>query len=374
MDKAEAGGAGALRALAAAALALLAFTFTLTPIAERIDGALLDQEWRVLRLLGSRPAPDDIVIVGVDEASVRSTPEPRGVWHIPLGEVLVRIASAHPRAIALDLPLPDRSYDSLRPGLDRALLVGLAAARGNGPFVTALAIDARTRSPRAVFPPYLAVLGEDGLGLDLLPRDADGVTRRFDLLIPTQEGGYPSLTGRLCRKLSRRCDDGLIHFALGPALTGVSFSRIRETRDTAMLEKLFHDRIVLIGDTQRFSDRIAVPWNPAAWDEAADDAPAVAVHALALRTALLDAAPQQASRPLVMLLLSLAAAVLAFPRRPWARVVIASAFAALLVLPIVTLGGGLFLPVAAPLATLAVAAVGRPVLWRWIDRTPALRA
>src|SRR6185312_12186124 len=109
MDRPEEGAGAALGALLAAVLALAGLAFSFTPLAERLDAWLLDREWSVLRALAPRPAPDDIVIVGIDEASVAAIPQPLGVWNEPLGEVLVRIASGHPRAIALDVALPDRS-------------------------------------------------------------------------------------------------------------------------------------------------------------------------------------------------------------------------------------------------------------------------
>src|SRR5690349_8659070 len=198
MERPRDGSEAVTGAFAVLALAVAGFAFSFTPLAARLDAAILDREWAVLRAVAPRPAPDDIVIVGVDEASVCAVPEPVGAWNEPLGEVLVRIASAQPRAIALTVPLPDRSLDGLRPGLDRALLVGLAAARRNGPFVVALSIDARTRAARPIYGPYLAVLGDQALGIDLWPRDADGVTRRFSLLVPTQDGGFPTFAGRLC--------------------------------------------------------------------------------------------------------------------------------------------------------------------------------
>src|SRR5262249_48773629 len=153
----------------------------------------------------------------------------------------VRIASARPRAIALDVALPDRSLDTLHPGLDRALLVGLAAARRNGPVVAALSIDARTRGARPIYAPYLAVLGEDRLGIDLMPRDIDGVTRRFSLAIPTEDGGFPTFAGRVCTRVSHRCSDGLMDFSLGAPLRYVPFHEVLKMRDAERARELFAD-------------------------------------------------------------------------------------------------------------------------------------
>jgi adenylate cyclase len=359
MERPRDGSEAVTGAFAVLALAAAGFAFSFTPLAARLDASILDREWAVLRAAGPRPAPDDIVIVGVDEASVRAVPEPVGAWNEPLGEVLVRIASAQPRAIALALPLPDRSLDALRPGLDRALLVGLAAARRNGPFVAALTIDARTRSARPIFPPYLAVVGEHGLGIDLWPRDADGVTRRFTLAIPTQDGGYPTLDGRLCALLSGKCNDGLIDFALGAPFRYVPFGQVLAMRDADRGRALFHDRIVLIGDAQRYTDRIAAPFNLASWEPAGADTPGIVAHAQALRTALLGAAGGEAARPISMLLVVAAALLLGVRRPRLVAVGVGLGAVALFAVAVVALRGGTFLPVAPALATLLAAAAVR---------------
>jgi adenylate cyclase len=359
MGEPDDGGRLGMRAFAVAAVALAGFVFSLTPVASYLDGALLDREWRLLRKFDPRPAPDDIIIVGIDPASVNAIPEPPGLWHASLGLALARLAAAKPRAIGLDFPLPERSYEAMRPGLDRALFVGLAAAIQNGPFVTVLSIDARTRSAKRIHAPFLALLGDSRLGIGLIARDADGVARRFSLLIPTEDGGFPTFSGRLCRALSKECSDGLIHYALGAPLRYVPLKNVLEMQDLTLMEKLFRDRIVLIGETQPFGDRIEVPVNLAAWESTQNDSPAVVVHAQTLRTALLSAAPAEASRPLVVLLLS--AAALLFLVRDWRLAMAATLLAAVafLVAALIALRGGLFLPIAPILFTLALALSAR---------------
>jgi CHASE2 domain-containing sensor protein len=353
------GDGGAYRAFAAVAVALAGLLFGLTPPAERLDGALLDLQWSLLRRADPRPAPDDIVIVAIDAASVARIREPVGLWHEPLGRALVRIASARPRAIGLEFALPERSQDAVRAGLDRALLVGLAAARQNGPLVASLSIDARSRGARPIFPPYLAILRDEGLGIGLLARDADGVTRRFSTLIPTEDGGFPTLAGRLCRALQRRCDDGYIHFALGAPFRAIPLHEVLQATDAAWLEAAFRDRIVLIGETPEVAGRVAVPINYAGWERAARDSPAVVVHAQALRTAMLGAAPEDASRAVMLVLVTLCA--LAFLLRSAAATALAAALLAIVLLAagVLALRGGVVLPLGAAVFTLAIAAVAR---------------
>ena len=365
MGEADDGGRAVLRAVAVAAAALAGFIFSLTPVAAWLDGKALDESWRVLRKFDVRPSPDDMIVVGIDPASVNSIPQPPPLWHEPLGLALARIAAAKPRAIVLDYTLPDRSYDTIRPGLDRALFTGLANAIESAPFVTVLSIDARTRAARRIHSPFLALLGESRLGIGLLARDGDGVTRRFSLAIPTEDAAFPTVEGRLCRALKVQCSDGLINFALGAPLAYIPLKTVLQANDTSILERLFRGRIVLIGETQPYSDRIAVPVNLAGWEPVDRESPAIVVHAQALRTAMAAAAPNEASRPLLMLLIT-AAALLALVvdwRHALAWGVLGTV--ALLVAMAVALRAGLFIAPAAILVTLWTAAAFRVVsAWR----------
>jgi CHASE2 domain-containing sensor protein len=373
MSEPDDGGRAVLGAVAVAAVALAGFLFSLTPAATSLDDAILDASWRVLRNFDTRPSPDDVIIVGIDPASVNAIPEPLPLWHQPLGAALARIAAAKPRAIALDFPLPERSYDNIRAGLDRALFSGLATAVESTKFVTVLNIDARTRGARRIHTPFLALLGESRLGIGMLARDADGVVRRFSLAIPTEDGAFPTLEGRLCRALARQCTDGLVNYALGAPLRYVSLKTVLESTDTAFLERLFRGRIVFIGETQPFSDRVAVPVNLAAWEPATRESPAIVVHAQSLRTALAQAAPNVTSRPLLMLLLTAAALLVLV--RDWrsAAALAALATLGLAVAEVALLRGGIALAPAAVLFALWTAVAMRGVA-RWRDRAKLPRA
>jgi len=357
MGNADAGGLSATRGFVLAAIALAGFLFSLTPLAERLDDAVLDVKWTLLRKFAPKPAADDILIVGVDEGSVRAIDAPPGLWHEPIGRALEKIAGAHPRAIGIELQLPERSYDSFRPGLDAPLVHGIVTARASAVVVASLNIDPRTRAARPIHAPVLAALGDQGLGIGLLGRDADGTARRFSLAIPTEDGAYPTLSGRLCRALAaRRCSDGLIDFALGEPFRYVPLKDVLATRDPVYLGKLFRDRIVLLGDV-RVSDRVAVPVNLAGWEAGGSHSAAVVVHAQSLRTALAGA-PVEAARPLGAILVALAALVALI--RDW-KLAAATALLgglALVVLATAALRSGVHVHSAAPFATAVLALAG----------------
>ncbi|HLX24262.1 MAG TPA: CHASE2 domain-containing protein [Usitatibacter sp.] len=364
------GGRATLHVIAITAIALAGFLVSLTPAAVWTDNRLLDVEWRILREAGPRFAPDDVIIVGIDSASANAIPAPPELWHEPLGRALARIAAAKPRAIGLDYPLPERSYDSIHPGLDRVLFVGMAAAVENGPFVVALNIDSRTRTARNIHTPFLALLGDSRLGIGLTARDSDGVTRRFSLLIPTEDGGFPTLAGRLCRALTNHCSDGLIDYSLGMPFRYVSLYDVLTLSDPALMSQLFRNRIVLIGETQPYMDRIAVPLNMAAWEGPGRDSPGVVVHAQTLRTAIGGNAPQEAIRPVTVILVLVAALPFLVRRWPWALAASALGIVAACAGALVSLHLGLFVPISAVLLTLVLAGLGRMFLA--LRTTPAV--
>ena len=360
MAKAAA-GFSATQGFTLAAIALAGFLFSLTPLAARLDDALLDVQWSLLRKFAPKPSAEQFIIVGVDEASVRAIDAPPGLWHEPIGLALERMAAARPRAVAIDLQLPERSYESFRPGLDRPLVQGILALRQRAAVVASLGIDARTRAARAIHAPVLAALGEQGLGIGLLGRDPDGVTRRFSLVVPTEDGGFPTLAGRLCRSLKARCNDGLIDYALGEPFRYVPLHEVLSTRDAEYLEKLFRDRLVFLGDV-RAGERLPVPVNLAGWEAGGNRAPSAVVHAQALRTALAGA-PQEARRPLAVLLVALAAFIALM--KDW-RMAFVTAFLvalALFTLATAALRAGTFVGLAAPILA-AVAAAVVPVFAR----------
>jgi len=345
-----------------AAVALAGLLFAWTPLAERADLFALDQSFGVLRAAGPKPAPDDIVIVGLDESSERALGEPIALWHAALGEALAKIASAKPKAIGLDVTLPERSFESIRPGLDLALAKGLAAARAVQPFVVALAVDGKGEA-KAIHTTYLAVVDDQRMGLALLARDLDGVTRRYLLALPTQDGSFPTFAGRLCAGLSKNCRHGIADYALGPPYRHVPLARVLEMKDPAGLARLFGDRIVLVGETQRYADRIAQPVNLAGWEPGGGrDAPGVLAHAQALRTALHGTPIEPAHPAALVFLLSACALLLAI--RDWRLALAAGGLAAagLVAGSLAMLRDGTHLPVAAALFTVLLAVAARATL------------
>ncbi len=168
---------------------------------DRIEALALDLRFR---LAGPRPAPADVVIVAVDEATIRavgSYPLSRGV----IADIVGRIAAAGPRVVALDYLFLEDS----RSGADRALAEALAEANavigaaavfdgGNEAPTPEAAADAMVDLgigpiPRAaaVTWPAAIFLGRSRPGLVNVSVDAGGTPRHVPLLVAVDDGLAP---------------------------------------------------------------------------------------------------------------------------------------------------------------------------------------
>jgi hypothetical protein len=138
----------------------------------------------------------DVVVVGIDEATLDAFPEPFALWHEPLAEVFAGLAAASPRAVGVDVALPERSYDTVRPGSTARWPPAsrcACSAAGAG--------DHRRRRGRPKRPPF--------------PRSpADGTGFALGRSMPTAACGsstsgwasrrpLPTLVGTVARRLAR---------------------------------------------------------------------------------------------------------------------------------------------------------------------------
>ena len=253
-----------------------------------IDFALFDATTVALRKQTPAPLSKEVVVVGIDEASMAAYPEPLTLWHRQLGDFLRAVAAGKAAAVGLDLVLPDRSYNEVLPGGDEALMMGILAAKKDIPVVLARTVEASGKQ-RDLFRKFQLVAGAEGTGLALFPRDADLVVRRFDERIGENGAPVPTLVGQLSRQLGKDPQPGLIDFSRGPAFDYVPFHTVLglfQSGDGAGLRKLFEGRPVLLGSVLPSSDAVLQPVNLAAWEDNANLAPGVLIHAQALRSIL----------------------------------------------------------------------------------------
>jgi len=280
-------GMGAL-SLGFAACVALGLLVQYSSFGARVDAILIDAQTRILRYAFPAPATRDVVIVGIDEATVNSIKEPITLWHRHLGDFLRAMAEGQAAAVGLDIVLPDRSFNDILPGYDESLMTGILAARKAMPVVLAVTIDGNGRQ-RPLYRKFQLLAGEEGTGLALFPRDADQIVRRFDERLAENDAAVSTLVGQLARGLGAAPTSGIIDYSVGAAFSYVPFHTVLNwvrANDTANLREKFKGKPVILGSVLPADDRLSQPVNLAAWEDNANLASGVIIQAQALRTIL----------------------------------------------------------------------------------------
>jgi CHASE2 domain-containing sensor protein len=148
----------------------------------------------------------------------------------------------------------------------------------------------------------------------------------------------------------------MIDYALGPDYAVIPLKRLLETRDDESLGRLFQGRVVFLARVSLPEDRVTLAAPLAAWEPSARNTAAVLGHAQTLRTALHGRPVREAPLPLVVALIASAALLSRVPRRA-AFAGAGLALATALVGSMLLLRFGFHIPVAAALATIALAPI-----------------
>ncbi|GJD53459.1 hypothetical protein OPKNFCMD_6234 [Methylobacterium crusticola] len=284
---ARAVGARGLHAAAALALAL-AWSGVLATLhlegratlLDRIEAPLLDLRFA---LAGPRPAPAEVVIVALDDATLAEA----GTYPLPratLARLVRTLSGAGARGIGLDILFLERGPEAG----DRDLA---AALREAGAVIAGAALFARAGDgsepaaevPRAetVLWPTETLRASAGLGLVNVATDHGGTPRHVPLLIRADDAVLPAFALRLAARAARaepvltegrltvgrtrlRPDLGLslpLRF-YGPRGTIRTLSAAAVLRGAAGPEVL-RDRVVIVGATATAgADTFATPFDP----------------------------------------------------------------------------------------------------------------
>ena len=319
-----------------------------------------DLQMRLLRAVHPRPLQDDIVLVGIDEETEARFPEPVALWHRHFARVLHALAKAKPRAVGVDVVLPERSFDGIVPGLDLAMMRGLLDLKRSTVLVYVQTVNARGRIV-PVQPNYRNIVTPENLGIDQQLRDPDSVSRYFGEMRYEDGEVVPTLVSQLLRGLKREPGEGYIDYSLGAPLEYVPIHEVAEW-DEERLRRAFGGRVVLVGTLLGGTDRWRLPVKLLAHDPgriAADldepgdrlayNQPGVLVHLQALRShlgpGLLRPLPEWARW-----LLCAAAALVVFVRSRAGLVALSAAVAPVLALA-ASLASILALQVVFPIAS-----------------------
>lgn len=218
--------------------------------------------------------------------------------------------------MGVDLLLAERSYEFVKPGIDRELLQGVLALSRKTPLVLGQSVDSGGRV-RPLFPPLISLTGADRIAMVLVKSDPDGVVREILPEFVFGETARPSLSAAMARQLGATPGAGLIDFTLGPAFGYISLQAVLDlasANDTTRLQQLFAGKTVLIGSALPFSDRHRAPV-PLFGGEGTR-APGVLLHAQMLRSFLHNGALQRASPFTVNALAAFALLLLFLRQRP----------------------------------------------------------
>lgn len=268
-----------------AALALMYLGFF-----DGAERALLDAEFRFLRAHYPQPVAKDVVVIGIDEATLAAQPEPFALWHPHLGLILKGLTLAKPAVVGLDIPLPVRSFNFLIPQYDKPLLEGIEDLSKVAPVVLAQTLDDRGNQ-RIIFPPYLATVGPDAVGPVIVCRDPDHIVRRYDERECSFGPSRRSFANLMAQRLGikKKFWRGFINYGLGDAITYIPGSNVlewSERNDTADIIAAFRGKPVIVGEIQPFADRLPLPVALAAFEPDTRVSPGLLIQVQALRSML----------------------------------------------------------------------------------------
>jgi class 3 adenylate cyclase len=259
---------------------------------DQAERAAFDLQMNLLRGIRNRVIHDDIVLVGLDDSMVASMAEPLALWHRHLARVADALAIAKPRAVGIDVVLPERSYDKLLPGGDLALIRSLHGLGARTHLVIARTVDQEGKLA-PVHATFTKMLGEERFGLDQQLLDPDYVARRFDEAGFGGSSAAETLTGLIARGQGRPVGAGYIDFSTGDRFRYVPVQSVidsLEEGDEHGLRDRFAGRTVLVGSVLRGIDRWQLPVKLVDWEHARGryelSQPGVVIHAQILRNLL----------------------------------------------------------------------------------------
>jgi len=341
---------------------------------DRIELAWLDARLEMRRIYRADDAMPEIVLVAADESTLNEIQEPLALWHRPLARALREVARAQPKAVGVDLALPERSYDELLPGADATLAAALAELRRVAPLILALGADSTTGQALQLYPLFAAAAGMENNGLAFLPRDADGEVRRFTESIGAGGEALPTLAGQLARRLGTEPRAGIIDFSRGKAFDYLPLQWLANPRPESRdhVAQRLRGRIVLVGMALPFLDRHRAPVRLASWERLPDQ-PGLVLQAQVLRSLLAKTQIQEAASGISLLLACIAASLVLLPlslrRQVAAHLAMLAALAAASLL---ALDAGVNLPVIG--AALALGLGIGVLVWSHFRHARALRA
>jgi len=285
------------------------------------DHSLYDSQTRWLRAHVPSALPQDVVVIGLDEAAYETIPEPTALWHTHLATLFAGLSAAQPAVVGLAMPLPVRSYDFLVKDIDASLISGIYLLRGAAPLVVGQPMGIGGRL-RPISPGLLAAIGEDAVASLAICEDSDGTVRRINQRRCRTEDKHEPLASVMAKHLGRQgSSSGMIDYSVGGAIeytpVGTVLGWIRGGED-ARLRALVQGRAVVVANLLPTETRHRLPVSLAAWEPGSRTEPGAVAHVQALRSLLSRGLIERVSEPLSLMLASLGA-LLWFGRNGWLK-------------------------------------------------------
>ena len=227
----------------------------------RLELSFLDQQYKCLSMISRSSAVNDVVVVGLDEDSLKEFGVPIAILHRQIGGFFESMSIAGARAVAIDVVLPSFTYDNFQPGLDAALARGILALRPVAPLVLGQTANADGRL-RPLHPLFANLVGPKGMGSVLVLKDLDERVRRFDERIGANDQAVPSLPGQLARSMQAPLGFGLMPLFRGTPSPYIPLRDVlawKANGDVDRLQKAFAGKAVLLGSLLDFDDQHQVP-------------------------------------------------------------------------------------------------------------------
>jgi adenylate cyclase len=285
------------------------------------DQSLYDTQTRWLRARAPSTLPQDVVVIGLDEAAYESIPEPYALWHRHLGELLVGLAEGGPAVVGLATPLPVRSYDFLVRGIDAPLIDGIKRLRAAAPLVVGQPLGIG-RQLRPIAPELLAAAGRGATASLAICEDSDGTVRRIYQKRCVTEDKKEPFAHAMARHMGRDgVPGGMIDYSAGGEIEYIPFhvalSWIRGGK-ADQLKSRVQGRAVVVASLLPTETRYRLPVSLAAWERGSRTEPGAVAHVQALRSLLSRGLIERISEPLALMLASLGA-MLWFGRNGWVK-------------------------------------------------------
>ncbi len=238
---------------------VLAFSFNKLLITEYFDYLIYDFAFTHSPYIDTHQ--EKVVVIGIDDQTLGSFPEPLVLWHNYLAEVIMAAANNNASGVGLDI-IPSISLESIAKGMDRTLFKAMIIARSKGtPVILGYDIAKNGMKPHKKF-----IVASAGMAyLNFWP-DHDRVIRKYKSKVSNKKKEVKSLATKLIEmsKLKNIDDVDTIYLdyrsKVGDVLSFQEVYKKSISGESDWLKSKLSGKIVLVGvTTPKLHDNHMVP-------------------------------------------------------------------------------------------------------------------